>query len=270
MAILVLVRHAQTIWNAEERWQGQTDIPLSPDGEVEVAHLARRLARERFERVIASDLTRARDTALGVVRASEHARLDVEVEPALREMHLGAWCGLPHAEVAARFPDEVAALARGDDRRIGGDGETVVELARRVCGAIDRIARECGANDRVLVVTHGGVIRSILLETLQLSGRTRPLIGAGNTAITIVTSDGSQRRVVSYNDRTHLMGFGHEAPHAGEETIGEGARTRVVAMLGLADDAPLDEAPAGTTSRVIAGKRQLVAYAVPPRAPSTR
>ena len=60
MAILVLVRHAQTIWNAEERWQGQTDIPLSPEGEVEVGHLARRLARERFDLVVMGRHARGR------------------------------------------------------------------------------------------------------------------------------------------------------------------------------------------------------------------
>jgi len=248
---LVLVRHAETVWNAEARWQGQTDVPLSPRGKGEVARVAERLRHERFDRVITSDLVRAADTARGIAPG---ARLETDVS--LREMHLGAWCGLLHAEVATRFPDQLLALQRGDDTRIGGDGETVVELTARVTAAIDRIARE--SPGRVLIVTHGGVIRALLLDMLKLTGHTRPLVGAHNTAITHVELTAGRRVLRSYNDARHLSidPIAHE-----ERLVGVSAREAVASLLGVSDDV-LGVPHERSESRVVTQHKQLVTYAL--------
>lgn len=248
---LVFVRHAETVWNAEERWQGQTDVPLSASGREEVRLVAARLAGERFDRVLASDLQRAHETARGI---APHA--DVELDRALREMHLGAWCGLLHREVQERFPDELRALQRGEDRRIGGDGETVVELAARVTAAVARIERE-SAGARVLIVTHGGVIRALLLDVLGLTGKTRPLFGSRNTAITCLAVHEGRRVLCSYNDARHLS----PAPLEGEEPIvGTGARDTIVSMLGLGDASVLAKPAPQAISSAVPAKKQLVSY----------
>lgn len=253
MTELVLVRHAETVWNAEERWQGQTDVPLSERGRGEVRTVAERLGAERFDRVITSDLARARDTAAGIAPAAS-----IELDPALREMHLGGWCGLLHREVQERFPDELRALQRGEDRRIGGDGETVVELAARVTEAIARIARE-SAGCRVLVVTHGGVIRALVLDLLAISGRARPLFGSRNTAITRLEISGGGRLLRSYNDVRHLP---HPSLEGETSIVGPRAKGEVVALLGVADPSVLSAPAEGATSSVVPGKRQLVSYAL--------
>lgn len=252
---LVLVRHAETVWNAEERWQGQTDVPLSEHGRGEVALVARRFAGERFDRVISSDLVRARDTAKGIAPGVE-----VEPDPALREMNLGSWCGLLHREVAERFPDQLRALQRGEDTRIGGDGETVVELAARVTAAVARIARE-SEGGRVLVVTHGGVIRALMLDLLQLSGFSRPLYGSRNTAITTVEIEGVTRTLRSYNDARHLA---HEPLEGEDAMLGPRAKSEIAALLGLEDVRMLATPGEGSESRVVTAKRQLVSYALDP------
>lgn len=250
---IVLVRHAETIWNAEGRWQGQTDVSLSPRGRSEVELVGRRLHGEHFDRVISSDLVRAQDTARGI---APNANLELEV--ALREMHLGQWCGLPHHEVAERFPNELRALQRGDDTRIGGAGETVVELGARVTAALARIARE-SEGQKVLVVTHGGVIRAALLDLLGHSGRSRPFFGARNTAITRIDVHGDARTLVSYNDARHIAHDGVE----GEEVLrGASAKTTVASLLGLSDASVLALPAGDAETRVVTSSAQLVSYAL--------
>ena len=255
MTDLVLVRHAETVWNAEGRWQGQTDVPLSDRGRIEVAKVAERLRGQRFDRIVASDLVRAHDTARGIAGDAP-----ITLDPALREMHLGAWCGLLHGEVVERYPDQLRALQRGDDMRIGGEGESVVELAARVTGAIDRIARE-SEGQTVLVVTHGGVIRALLLDMLGLSGRTRPLFGSRNTAITRVRIERGTRLLRSYNDARHLT---HDPLEGEEAVLGPGARAAIGELLGVRDPSALALPADGTESRIVTGKRQLVSYALDP------
>lgn len=255
MTRIVLVRHAETVWNAEGRWQGQTDVALSDRGQGEVALVAARLRNERFDRVIASDLSRAFDTARGIAKDAE-----IERDPTLREMNLGAWCGLFHHEVAERFPDQLHALGRGDDMRIGDYGETVLELAARVSSTIDRIAAE-SPNAKVLVVTHGGVVRAVLLELLGVSGRSRPLVGSRNTAITRVEVEGRKRTLVSYNDARHLP---TDASDDEERVLGIEGRERVVRLLGLANAEALASPGVDAETRVATRTKQLVSYALDP------
>jgi probable phosphoglycerate mutase len=226
---ITLVRHAQSTWNAEDRWQGQSDVPLSTVGREEAACVGVRLAGERFDRIIASDLSRAMDTA----RAIAGARA-IESDTALREMHLGSWCGLPHAEVATHHAGELRALARGEDVRIGGTGETIGEFSARVLSALEAI--EQGPQGHVLVVTHGGVIRAVLMALLNLAGRERPLIGSGNTGITRLRFEDGKRTLAVYNDQAHLA-LDHEE---GDRIVhGLGAGSELADALSLID-APLD------------------------------
>lgn len=220
---ITLVRHAQSTWNAEARWQGQSDVPLSTVGREEAACVGVRLGDERFDRIVASDLSRAMDTARAI--AGERV---VESNAALREMNLGSWCGLPHIEVASKHAEELRALSRGEDVRIGGTGETIVEFSERVLGALGAI--EGGPHESVLVVTHGGVIRAVLMALLNLAGRERPLIGSGNTGITRLRFEDQRRTLAVYNDQAHLS-LGHEE---GDRIVhGVGAASALDAALTL-------------------------------------
>ncbi|WP_169791439.1 histidine phosphatase family protein [Sandaracinus amylolyticus] len=223
---IVLVRHAESIWNAEGRWQGQTDVPLSEQGRAEAAKLGARLANAHFDRRIASDLMRTRDTAAAIGADFVH-------DPAWREFDLGAWGGLLHSEVRERFPDEVQAMAMGTDMPIGG-AESMVTFDARVHRALDAVIASGRDGERVIVVTHGGVIRSIVMRLLGLRGR--PLIGATNTSITHLRVDPERRvRIVSYNCGAHLDAS--DTPH--DDEILEGAPDdivrRVATRLGIGD-----------------------------------
>jgi broad specificity phosphatase PhoE len=138
---LLLVRHGETDWNAERRWQGHADVPLNERGRDQARELAESLAGERIDAIFTSDLSRARETA-DIVAARLH--VPVAVDPDLREIDVGPLEGLT--------ADEAKALD-------GWLGEPTERHAERILGALARIA---GRHDgRILVVTHGGSMRRV-------------------------------------------------------------------------------------------------------------
>jgi broad specificity phosphatase PhoE len=149
---ILLVRHGETDWNAERRVQGHTDRPLNDTGLAQARALAEELAEEALDAVYASDLARAYETARVV--AERHA-LRVEALPELRERDFGTWEGLTDDEVFERYPE-----ARNGP---WGDAETRAELVVRIVDAMRRIAVE-HPGGRVLVVTHGGPLRAMLVH----------------------------------------------------------------------------------------------------------
>ena len=157
MSELLFVRHAESEWNAAGLWQGHADPPLSARGRAQAEEMAQRLAGERFAALYTSDLVRARETAAALGRA---LALEPRPESRLREIHVGAWTGLSHAEIEAHWPQEYARFLRRDDEARAPGGETRRELRERVRAALEEIAaRHPGG--RIVVVTHRGVVRSV-------------------------------------------------------------------------------------------------------------
>lgn len=257
---ITFVRHAQSIWNAEDRWQGQSDVPLSDRGRDEARIVGERLRGEPFDRIVASDLSRAMETARAI--AGDRT---IETRAALREMNLGSWCGRLHHEVQVEFPDQLLALQRGEAVRIGGTGETIVEFGDRVLAQLATLEEEGGPSQRLLVVTHGGVIRAVMMAMLALQGRERPLIGVGNTGIVRLVAKDGARTLSTYNDQQHL-GLCHEE---GDTVLeGEGAHGELCAALGITSP-PLSPLPEGGCIVVRKGRvAQLRRYGVSRPAPS--
>jgi glucosyl-3-phosphoglycerate phosphatase len=146
----VLWRHGQTIWNAERRFQGQSDIPLDQTGQAQAERAARLLAALRPDMIVSSDLTRASSTAAPLARLTG---LEVALDKDLRERHGGCWEGLTDAEIRQRYPSEHAAWNPPD-------GEPSAVVAERVAGALHRIAAAVGEAGRLaVVVSHGAALR---------------------------------------------------------------------------------------------------------------
>jgi probable phosphoglycerate mutase len=143
---ILLARHGETDWNREGRWQGWADPSLNGTGHDQARELALRLAETPFDAVYSSDLRRALETA--EIVAAAH-RLQVVADPGLREIDVGQWSGLTHAEITERFPL---------GNRPGG--ETREQHSVRVLAAVERIAR-AHPDGRVLVVAHGGCLRAL-------------------------------------------------------------------------------------------------------------
>ena len=155
MTTIYLARHAESDWNAENRFQGHTDRPLTEGGRAQAEALADELADKPLEAVFSSPLHRALDTAELV--AARHDLPAIPVE-ALREVDVGGWAGLSRSEVEVRFPEAFGRwLAGGEGWE---DGETYDEMAERVLAAVRRIAGE-HPTGTVLIVSHGGPIRAL-------------------------------------------------------------------------------------------------------------
>jgi len=151
MTKLCLVRHGQTDWNLEGRYQGQSDVPLNKNGHEQAATLAETLKGEPFTAVYSSDLMRARKTAEPVANA---LRMTVQIEPRLREINQGEWEGQLVDDIKARYAD-LWAQRKGDPASVRPPGgETVGEVAERVHAALDDIAR-LHPQGPVLIVSHG-------------------------------------------------------------------------------------------------------------------
>lgn len=158
---LWLIRHAESVWNAERRWQGRADPPLSAQGAQQAQQLGRRLASEQLDRVVASDLRRAFETAIQV--ASPHGVAPL-ADPRLREHDVGRWEGRRRAEIEQFDAEALAHFDAGDrDARAGG-GETRAEVEARVRPALREIVAE-GRGLRIAVVAHLGVLRALLPGT---------------------------------------------------------------------------------------------------------
>jgi broad specificity phosphatase PhoE len=160
-ADLVLIRHAESAWNAAGRWQGHADPPLSPAGREQAARLARELAGMRLAAVLCSDLARALDTARCI--AAPHG-IAPAPDPRLRELDVGRWSGLRREEIAQVDPEALARFSAGDPDARAGGGESRRELVVRVRAALAE-AGAAFAGGRIAVVAHLGVIRALVPGT---------------------------------------------------------------------------------------------------------
>ncbi len=148
MTTVCWVRHGETDWNREGRLQGQEDVPLNEHGRRQAARCARHVAAMPWDAIVASPLSRARDTAEAIAREAGLSPIPLWSE--LMERHYGAGEGLTMAERRLRFPDgEIPGV------------ESNAAFGRRIEVALGRLARDY-AGQRVLVVAHGGTINAVL------------------------------------------------------------------------------------------------------------
>ncbi len=192
-----LIRHGETEWNHSGRWQGLADVPLSPVGRAQAEVLAERLADEHFsvDHVYSSDLSRAWETAQVV---AQRLHLAVQPLPALREIDVGAWSGLTRAQIVEQFPGAFT------EHHSAPDGEAREAFWQRVTHAIYDLA-ERHAGQRLMLVTHGGVIRALLGRIYEWRGEpTMHVPPITNTSITALHLLHGQWHVERVSDGAHL------------------------------------------------------------------
>lgn len=197
---LVLVRHGETAWNVEGRIQGHTDIALNGLGVAQAEAVGKRLARERFDAVYSSDLMRAFHTARPAVPDPDRTIIK---DRRLRERHLGVLQGLTGEEAMADQPAAWKTLkSRDSDLELAG-GESLGEFSRRVVGFVEAML-EAHAGERVLVVTHGGVLDAAYRHAAGMplsASRTFPIY---NASVNILSHDEQGWRIDSWGDVSHL------------------------------------------------------------------
>jgi broad specificity phosphatase PhoE len=194
---LLLARHGETTWNAERRFQGRTDVALSPRGRAQSEALGRALRGYRVAAAYVSPFRRARETAEVALAGTG---LPVTPVEELRELSLGEWEGCTVDEVRAREGDPYRAwlLAPHDCPPPGG--EPLDAVSARVRAAIERISASHPNGDDVLVVAHGGVISVYACALLGCSFNALWRLRVDNASLTVVRPP----RLVSLNDTAHL------------------------------------------------------------------
>jgi len=185
-----LVRHAQTVWNGENRLQGHSDLPLSPLGIQQAKHVGTFFASRKIRTIFTSHLQRSQQTAHAIASGNGHAVLPI-VEQDLAEMHLGAWEGLTPQEIDAKFAGAYQQWRTKPSSVQIPSAEPHSAFRRRVRGAIEKIVSQLSEGEHV-VVSHGGVIAAMLADLLEadydvLLRRVR-LDNAGITAVEFGTT----------------------------------------------------------------------------------
>lgn len=170
MTRLLLLRHAESEWNAEGRWQGLADPELSERGRNDARAAAARLEGS-VARIVSSDLQRAAQTADII---SDALRLGpVERMPDLREIDVGRWSGLTRAEIDERWPGAVERWRRGEN--VENDGEDRDAFRERIIAALGAVVGAGGGP--ILAVTHAGAISAVEIHLGVHPGVALPKMG---------------------------------------------------------------------------------------------
>jgi probable phosphoglycerate mutase len=201
MTELLLIRHGETDWNRRKCFQGHIDIPLNERGLTQAARLAAKLAGERIDALVVSDLTRTRQTAAPL---AELHRLSPSYTPALREQAFGILEGLTFDDIRVKHPAEFALWAKHEpDYALPGGAESRTLFHRRVIATLSELAAR-HRGQRLAVVTHGGV-----LDMVWRSAKGLPLHGAReclipNTGVNRVQFNDGRFDILSWAEDEHI------------------------------------------------------------------
>jgi 2,3-bisphosphoglycerate-dependent phosphoglycerate mutase/probable phosphoglycerate mutase len=198
--MVVLLRHGQTDYNVAGRMQGHLDSKLTEDGLAQAVAAAPDIAKAGPERIISSDLSRARDTA-GFIGGA--CGLPVALDPRLRETHLGQWQGRTVIEIEQDYPGAIATW-RSDPAWAPPGGESRIDVVRRSRPVVDELDDELTgpSPSTVVLVAHGGLLAGLVCGLLGLPTSTWPSVGGlGNCRwATLARRDDHPRwRLTGYN-----------------------------------------------------------------------
>ncbi|WP_334180622.1 histidine phosphatase family protein [Pseudoxanthomonas sp.] len=209
---ILLARHGETPWNAEGRYQGQIDIPLSPVGEGQATALGQRLKDVRIDRAVASPLSRAQRTAqlaLGESRADM-----LLTDPELQEIAHGEWEGLLASEIQDKDPARLLAWREEPDTVLMPGGESLRQVLDRSWRGLARAAEGLGDDDTLLIVAHDAVNRVLLCRILGLPIAKLWSFRQAPTTLNLLEGPSvDQLEVVRLNDCAHHTPFFGEAKH---------------------------------------------------------
>jgi len=197
---LILLRHGETEWNALGRLQGHLDSPLSAEGLRQADALAARLRALPFDALYSSDLGRALETARRIAGRTGHA---VRPDARLRERGLGILEGLTREQARERHPEVFAAYAtNAPDFVVPGGESSLQRLGHAVECLAELGARHAG--ERVVVVTHGGVLSSFFRHSLGIPPGTPRAFSVLNACWNQFDYHDGGFRLVTWGDITHL------------------------------------------------------------------
>jgi len=209
---ILLARHGETPWNAEGRYQGQEDIPLSAVGEAQAEALGARLREVRIDRAVSSPLSRSFHTAQYALGPDRAAMLSAD--DGLKEIAHGTWEGLLSSEIHVQDPDLLRAWRETPHEVLMPGGESLQHVFDRAWPALARAGEGLGLDDTLLVVAHDAVNRVILCHVLGIPfARLWTFRQAPTTLNLLEGPDVDHLEVVRLNDCAHHTPLFGEAVH---------------------------------------------------------
>jgi broad specificity phosphatase PhoE len=208
LARLMIVRHGITEFNASGRFLGHTDAGLTDEGMRQVEKLRDRMAEEKFDAVYSSDLKRAMITAETICTGHQ---AEIIVCPELREINYGQTESLTFGEIKSRFPELAEAIRNFSPDMSFPGGETLQEFINRTLKFLYRLDLKANG-PKILIVSHGGPIRTLLCELLGVGQGFWRTFRLDNASLSIVDTYPERAILSLLNDTSHL----NEPPSRGQ------------------------------------------------------
>jgi probable phosphoglycerate mutase len=212
---ILLVRHGETDWNREGRYQGRTDIPLSETGRTQVAALGKRLAHVAIHRAFASPLSRAKTTAEAILAGRANAPA-LTLDAGLLEISHGGWEGQLASDVERSHAEMFGVWRTSPGRHspAGPGAETLADVEARAWTVLERACSELGPEDTVLIAAHDAVNRVLLCRVLGIPLERVWSFRQAPASLNVLSGPTvSELQVVRLNDSEHVAPLLHEAKH---------------------------------------------------------
>ncbi len=203
MLRLYMMRHGETVWNTERRYQGMTDIELSDTGIRQARCAAERFKNIDIDKIYCSPLKRAMATAKPI---ADEKKLDIIPEENFREICFGDWEGMTVSELTRKYGEEYMNFIK-EPHKYGFPGEgTIDKVIERLKPSLDRIIKNESGN--ILIISHGGIIRLMIMYIMGLDNSWFTKMWINNTAISIIEIKDDRRLMLTVNDSAHLSDIG--------------------------------------------------------------
>jgi probable phosphoglycerate mutase len=201
MTQIFLVRHVETVWNVESRMQGHLDSPLTNTGLAQAEALAEHFKSQRFAAFYSSDLGRAYETMRHI---SEKNGLSFSTVPCLREKNFGILQGVLKKELPVKFPEIYPHYKANDPDYVIPEGESVKQLSERCIKCLEELAQN-HLDERILIVTHHGVLVSLFKHTMDIPIEIRPRFNSSNSSINVFSFQDGIWTLERLGDLSHLQ-----------------------------------------------------------------
>ncbi|NLJ89133.1 MAG: histidine phosphatase family protein [Epulopiscium sp.] len=201
MLKLYLVRHGETAWNIDNKYQGITDIPLNEIGIKQAQAIARRMKAFKIDKIYSSDLSRAYETGKLI---SREKNINIEKMPGLREISFGEWEGYTISELEELYGENYKRFFL-EPHKYNFPGEGSMEaVQKRIRKAIGEIEKKHPKGD-IVIVSHGGVLKILIMTLLEIDLSFFKSFWLGNTSLSIIEKKDNGKWILSLlNDRSHL------------------------------------------------------------------
>ena len=204
---IILVRHGETDWNKQGRFQGQIDIPLNQNGKAQAQAASEFLKNVSIQKAFSSSLSRPRETAQIILK--EHPGIEISLKENLKEIGHGKWEGKLESEIKSDWPDLLQEWKIQPEKVQMPDGENIKEVSTRSIQGWIEICESLKNDETALVVAHDAVNKTILCHLLGLTPSEIWMIKQGNGGITIIDlseKEDQPDQITCLNITSHLGG----------------------------------------------------------------